>query len=161
MLSDDHIIKAIESTNVNLCSFACGIIANIPISIMVTLLDYLIVLSRVGISLFILRLLLLLSSVIICSRMIQFTILVISIIEESQKEPYAETRVNVMHNRVVTKLNIFKKYIHSFLLWAIIFFVSIIGTFVVNNWTNIQTPAYNEISSTYSTQTDEQDFHIP
>ena len=140
------ILKLVCFQNENLFSFASGLVAAIPLSVMFRLLDYTITWTKIGELHFIFHLLLMVSSVFMCMKMIRFTLHVIEIKEESEYEIVYEARINNMQNNTKKKMNVLKKYLCSFILWSIVFFVSMVSIFIINN-----TPFHNSDVSGCST----------
>lgn len=127
------IINSITSINNNLFSFLCGIITNIPISVLFSILTMKVSFAGLEIVKFIVYVLFLVSSSMLAVYSIKFTVKHIEINSDCDRISNKEIYRNCLIEKVILNMSDLLSNIYHIFVWGGISLLLIISLFVINN----------------------------
>lgn len=127
------IINLIITSNENLFSFICGIITNIPLTVLFNLITFKVDLTRIGISIFLTYIAFLIISSLLTFYMIKFTVKHIEIKQETDRITNKEIYVNKLFENVISMMKKLKKYLLFIIIFATLSISMMIMLFILNN----------------------------
>lgn len=129
-----RIIFLIFQVDQNLYSFICGIVTNLPISVLFNLLDMNINEMPYKWLYFTLYILLLIDTVVMTVAIIKFTLLHIKINEKARRETVSEAYTNLMYRQIFESMRILRKIYWVFMISLCLFILFVIALFAINNF---------------------------
>ena len=128
-----RIINSITSVNNNLFSFLCGIITNIPISVLFSILTMKVSFVGLEIIKFVLFVAFLVSSSMLALYAIRFTVKHIEINSDCDRISNKEIYRNCLIEKVILNMPELVSYIYHIFAWGGISLLLIISLFIINN----------------------------
>ncbi len=124
----------ISQVDQNLYSFICGIVTNLPISVLFNFLDMNINEMPYKWLCFTLYILLLIDSVIMTVAIIKFTLLHIKINERAQREKITEACTNLIYQQIFESMRTLRKIYWVLMISFCLFILFVFALFTINNF---------------------------
>lgn len=124
----------ISQVNQNLYSFICGIVTNLPISVLFNLISIDINENPYKWLYFAIYILLLIDTVAMTVAIIKFTLLHIKITEKAHRENVSEARNNSMYHLIFESMKALRKIYWIFMLSFCLFVIFVVALFIINNF---------------------------
>lgn len=133
-LLERRIVFLIYQVDTNLYSFICGIVTNLPISVLFEFLNMDVKEVSNKWLLLILYTLLLIDTVVMTVAAFRFTLFQIAIKEKARREQFTEAYTNTMYNQIFDSMRNLRLSYKAFIISVCLFVLFVTALFFVNNF---------------------------